>query len=283
MRNPIRTLVAMATTVTVAAAIVVATTSPAAASCFCSISPNLGSTLVDGQSMHAGQYLRSANGEFSLYLQTDGNLVEYNAAGVPLWDPPPPNQVGGHTGDRAAMQSDGNFVVYPASGSALWATYTTNSPGDRLILQNDGNLVIYSASGSPLWATGDVTAFSVGSTRSSNLFPYGQCTWYAEQEARNYTGRWLNIWGNAWAWAGSAASGGWTVGTYPRIGSVIVFAAGYDGAGGYGHVGWVTQVYPASHTVAFTEMNWRGAGVVDSRSITNGFGNSNIHYIYLNP
>jgi surface antigen len=284
MRTTLSKLVATAAAAAMTTAIFVATSGAADAACSCSsTNPDLGSILHDGQYLHAGQYLRSPDGQYSLYLQTDGNLVEYNAAGVPLWDPPPPNQVVGHPGDWAVLQTDGNFVVYPASGSALWASYTTNSPGDYLALQDDGNLVIYSAGGSPLWATGDVTAFSVGSTRSSNLFPNGQCTWYAEQQARNYTGRWMNIWGNASAWASSAAAGGWDVGTYPRIGSVIVFAVGSDGAGGYGHVGWVTRVYPASHTVAFSEMNYLGLGVVDSRAITNGFGNPNIHYIYLNP
>ncbi len=114
------------------------------------------------------------------------------------------------------------------------------------------------------------TAFPVGAARSANLFPNGQCTWYAEQEAFNYAGRYINIWGDAHAWAGSASSSGWAVGTYPRIGSVIVFAAGSDGAGYYGHVAWVTRVYPAAHAVALSEMNYLGPGIVDSRAVTTG-------------
>ena len=283
MWKTIRRLAALTAAAIVATTMSVAGGNPANAACVCTPNPDLGSILYEGHAMRTGQFLRSPSGEFSLYLQSDGNLVEYNAAGVALWDPPPPNQVGGHIGDWATMQTDGNFVVYPASGSALWASYTMSDPGAYLALQNDGNLVIYSASGSALWATGDTTAFPVGATRSANLFPNGQCTWYAEQEAFNYTGRYINIWGDAHAWADSASSSGWAVGTYPRIGSVIVFAAGWDGAGYYGHVAWVTRVYPAAHTVALSEMNYLGPGIVDSRTITNGFGNPYIHYIYLTP
>lgn len=243
--------------------------------------PDLGSQLTDGATMAPGQYLQSPNGQYMLWMQTDGNLVEYNAVGAPLWAPPPPSTTYGHSGAYAVLQGDGNFVVYAPSG-ALWASYTQNNPGDHLNLQDDGNLVIYSAAGAPLWATMS-GAVPRGATTTGNYYPGGQCTWYAEQEAAQYTGLWLKSFGNAMYWAGNAAASGWAVAATPRIGSVIVFQPGVDGAGGVGHVAFVTNYYPSTGRVVISEMNFAGLGHVDTRTITNGINNPGIRYIYLNP
>jgi surface antigen len=243
----------------------------------------LGSQLNDGATMSPGQYLQSPDGQYRLSMQSDGNLVEYNAAGAPLWDPPPPSQTVGHPGAYAVLQGDGNFVVYPQAGAALWASYTQNNPGDHLNLQNDGNLVIYSAAGAALWATMS-SADPRGSTGTTNsYYPWGQCTWYADQEARLYTGVWLpNQLGDGGNWATSAAAEGWATGSTPRIGSVAVFQPGQFGADAVGHVAWVTQVYPSQNKMEITEMNVRGIGVVDTRTITGAFS-SKLKFVYMNP
>jgi surface antigen len=248
---------------------------------------DLGARLTDGATMTAGQYLQSPNGQYTLRMQSDGNLVEYNAAGAPLWDPPPPSGLLGHAGDSAVLQSDGNFVVYPSSGpapgDALWASFTQGSPGDTLNLQNDGNLVIYSASGAPLWATMSGAVPRGGTDGGNPGFPVGQCTFYAEQKAHQYMGVWPHFTGNADDWVATAERSGWPVGTSPRIGSVIVFQPGTDGAEGDGHVAFVTNYYPSTDRVVISEMNFAGPGRVDTRTITNGTDNPGIKYIYLNP
>jgi surface antigen len=249
------------------------------------VSSNLGSQLNDGATMTPGQFLQSPGGQYRLYIQPDGNLVEYNAAGTPLWDPPPPSQTAGHPGAYAVLQGDGNFVVYPqAGGPALWASYTQNNPGDRLNLQDDGNLVIYSAAGAPLWATmsSGVPHGITGTTNST--YPWGQCTWYADQEAHLYTGVWLpNYLGNAMYWTANAAADRWATGSTPRIGSIAVFQQGSYGAGSSGHVAWVAAVYPSKNAIEITEMNFPTLGVVDSRWISPAFGVSGLQYIYMNP
>jgi surface antigen len=247
-------------------------------------SPNLGSQLNAGATMTAGQYLQSPNGQYTLWMQSDGNLVEYTAAGTPLWDPPPPTQTGGHPGAYAVLQGDGNFVVYPPSG-ALWASYTQNNPGDHLSLQDDGNLVIYSAAGAALWATMS-SADPRGNTGTTNsTYAQGECTWYADQEAHLYTGVWLpNYLGDAGQWAASAASNGWATGTTPRIGSVLVIPPNQVGAGSVGHVAWVTEVYPSQNAIQVTEMHWPNVNVMDSRRISPAFGGVHgFRYIYMNP
>jgi hypothetical protein len=110
-----------------------------------------------GQSLAAGDVLRSANTLYGLFMQGDGNLVLYS--GVPsistavwatnTWTLPPflrPN--------RADMQGDGNFVLYNTANAASWATNTDGNAGARLVMQDDRNLVIYTPGNQALWASG---------------------------------------------------------------------------------------------------------------------------------
>lgn len=107
--------------------------------------------LVPGQILWPEQRLASANGQFQLVMQTDGNLVLYDADLRALW-----SSGTNHTpGAWAAMQSDGNFVIYNGEGTtALWQTGTDGQYDAFLVLQDDGNLVVYNAQRIPVWDTG---------------------------------------------------------------------------------------------------------------------------------
>ena len=150
------------------------------------------SGLVSGQTLSPGQSVESPGGGYVLTMQSDGNLVEYDAAGHPVW------AAGTNpSGASAVMGSDGALVVKDSGGSVLWSSGTSGnarasaslsasgqllvsagttmlwgpgllvpgrvlhandtvaSPNGRyvLVMQNDGNLVEYS-SGSAVWATG---------------------------------------------------------------------------------------------------------------------------------
>lgn len=93
-------------------------------------------------------------------MQSDGNLVEYQAAVAPASSSRPSPIVLWQThtypkpGARLEMQGDGNAVVYSPSNVPLWNSGTGGrSPaGWHLVLQDDGNLVIYSSAGSVLWS-----------------------------------------------------------------------------------------------------------------------------------
>lgn len=111
--------------------------------------PNYQSYVNDGQyggEMFAFQQIKSANGQYTLTMQKDGNLVLYSPNRA-LW------QAGtsGNPLSRLAVQPDGNMVVYDMNGRPLW--YTGTNQRDKLILQNDGNLVLYNGLNQPLWAT----------------------------------------------------------------------------------------------------------------------------------
>jgi hypothetical protein len=91
--------------------------------------------------------LESANGQFTLELQSDGNVVLADAGANVLWA----SGTAGRAPGRASMQSDGNFVIYDSDSRFVWNTGTV-TPGSHIVLQDDGRLAIYSPSGSLLWA-----------------------------------------------------------------------------------------------------------------------------------
>lgn len=87
-----------------------------------------------------GDMFFSANQQFFLALQGDGNLVLYPNGGQALWAT--------HSrGTRAIVQDDGNFVLYDSAGTPTWWSGTAGTAGAGsqygLFLQDDGNLVLY--------------------------------------------------------------------------------------------------------------------------------------------
>jgi hypothetical protein len=73
---------------------------------------------------------------------------------------------------------------------------------------------------------------------ASNTYPYGQCTYYAKA-VRPDIG---NHWGDARFWDNKARALGYSVGTRPLVGDVVVFERYVQGNSPYGHVGIVTAV-----------------------------------------
>jgi subtilisin family serine protease len=109
--------------------------------------PPANDSLVRGQGLQPGQFLRSQNGLYTLIMQGDGNLVLYNQAGQPLWH----TNTWGFPGAFAIFQTDGNFVVYSASGVPLFHTNTHGTAASLFVVQNDSNVVIYGPSGEVYW------------------------------------------------------------------------------------------------------------------------------------
>lgn len=266
-------------TLAAAAAALVATAAPFLTSPALAATGNLGSCVSSGTRLDAGAVLTSSGGGYKLVMQTDGNLVEYTVGGKPLWA----SETGGHPGAWAVQQTDANLVVYSATGAPLWASYPTLTSGtSQLCVQDDANVVTYSPTGRALWAT--MTAdVPTGAITSTNAFPQGQCTWWAEQQAYYYVGRFPAFWGDARYWGGYAQSRGYHVDHIARTGSVAVFQPGVAGAGGYGHVAWVLDYYPDRNAIRISEMNYLGPGVVDTRIVYGASGNAGVAYIALNP
>jgi hypothetical protein len=111
-----------------------------------------GNTMRPGEVLYPGQSIHSSNGNYTLILQPDGNLVLYSASGVALWS----SKTDGRPVAVTTMQADGNLVLYESGPKGDLATHTSQNPRSHLIVQDDGNVVIYRADGSAIWATNTV-------------------------------------------------------------------------------------------------------------------------------
>jgi hypothetical protein len=81
--------------------------------------------LYPNQALNPGDFLVSPNGDYTLIMQHDGNLVLYDYWGTPVWD-------SGTccTSDMSGvlMQTDGNLVMYDIYAVPHWASNTSNYP-----------------------------------------------------------------------------------------------------------------------------------------------------------
>ena len=89
-----------------------------------------------------------------------------------------------------------------------------------------------------------------------NGYPYGYCTYYAATRRAIPTS-----WGNAGQWLNSAKRAGYTTGSEPAPGAIVVTRESW-----WGHVAYVESVSGSSFTVS--EMNYSGWGVVSHRTIS---------------
>lgn len=92
---------------------------------------------------------------------------------------------------------------------------------------------------------------------SGNIFPYGQCTWWADQRYYQMHGvfvPWMTN-SNAWLWPTRAYQYGWQVSGSPRVGDIVALQPYVQGAGGLGHVAYVESVL-GNGTVVASNMNW---------------------------
>jgi surface antigen len=106
----------------------------------------------------------------------------------------------------------------------------------------------------------------------SNNFPWGQCTWWAANERPDIGSA---VVGNAASWLYSARAAGLATGTVPRVGAVVVYQPGAQGAAWTGHVAYVTSVSGSSFTIS--EMNFPIWGGVTHRTSWTGPG---VAFIY---
>jgi lysophospholipase L1-like esterase len=111
-------------------------------------------TLFSGNSLVSNDWIASPNKAYTLVMQGDSNLVEYNSAGTAVWAS---NTGSKPDGGWLAMQTDGNLVIYKQGSTcycgtdAYWASGTNGHSGAYLTIQNDGSVVIYDANGVALW------------------------------------------------------------------------------------------------------------------------------------
>lgn len=111
---------------------------------------------------------------------------------------------------------------------------------------------------------------ALASGGNSAGYAFGYCTWWASHK------RAIPWHGLAYQWWSMARAYGFAEGSTPRVGAIMVMAAGAAGASaGSGHVAYVEAVN-ADGSFLISEMNWYGAGggwgKVDYRTITSMAG-----------
>jgi N-acetylmuramoyl-L-alanine amidase len=94
-----------------------------------------------------------------------------------------------------------------------------------------------------------------------NSFPYGQCTWWADQRYHELTGIYVPWYYNsdAWKWTQRAYQYHWHVSSRPTVGAIMVLQAWTQGAYNYGHVAVVEKILSNGDVIA-SNMNWGGSG-----------------------
>ncbi|HEX7734114.1 MAG TPA: CHAP domain-containing protein [Ktedonobacteraceae bacterium] len=92
---------------------------------------------------------------------------------------------------------------------------------------------------------------------SGNHFPYGQCTWWANQRYHALHGvyvPWLSQ-ANAWQWTARARQFYWQVSNRASPGAIVNLQPWVQGAYGLGHVAVVEKILTNGHVIA-SNMNW---------------------------
>lgn len=116
---------------------------------------------------------------------------------------------------------------------------------------------MYENDGYDPYSNGEVT---ISDGTSSLLWPYGQCTYWANYEYHQETGFWVQWTGNADQWFLGAKEAGWDYSQTPPPGihSIIVLMPYVQGSGWLGHVAVVeSQTGNVVHT---SNMNWGYGG-----------------------
>ena len=94
-------------------------------------------------------------------------------------------------------------------------------------------------------------------TGARNVFPYGACTWWADQRYFQLHGVFVpwRLQANAWQWVARAYQFGWRVSSTPSRGAIIVLQPWVEGAYGLGHVAVVERILNNGHVIA-SNMSW---------------------------
>jgi len=112
-----------------------------------------GDTLGTNQGLHIGESITSPDGNVSLVMQPDGDLViKKNSDGTVLWH----SGTAGKGGVIAWMNWDGNLRVEAPGGEShkLWDNGAHGHKDARARIENGGNLFVWDGSNHQIWDAG---------------------------------------------------------------------------------------------------------------------------------
>lgn len=153
------------------------------------------------------------------------------------------------SGDRAYVVVSGDTL------GGIAARYNTS--WQRLASHNhiaDPNIIyVHETVCIPKGSTGRQPA-----SGSNNPYPYGQCTWWADQRYHQLHGvyvPWTNESSDAWQWTDRAREFGWHVSSRPSVGAIMDLQPWVQGAYDLGHVAVVEKILSNGDVIA-SNMNW---------------------------
>lgn len=167
-------------------------------------------------------------------------------------------------------------VVAGDTLSAIAARYNTgwqnlaasNHLADANLIYVDETICI------PVNGTASSSTLNTGTNNSAtgpsgtyNPYPYGQCTWWADERYHQLHGvyvPWTNVSSDAWQWTQRAQAYGWHVSNQPSVGAIVNLQPWVQGAYDLGHVAVVEQILDNGNVVA-SNMNWGS----DPSAVTN--------------
>ncbi len=195
------------------------------------------SAVTSGTTFSQGQWIESPNGQFTVNMQPDGNLVEYQG-GTAIW------ATGTSGAVTTVMQSDCNLVIYNSSGvgQPAAALYTTGTGGDptgncSFAVAEDGTLSVKTSDGTVRWARyANGTLFTHRIQMSQNAPVYASATPSSAQIGTIPTGN-------------SPDYVCWTTG--PPVGKVdVYFYVLWEGAAGYYPSYYDNSVYSSDSRIS---------------------------------
>ncbi len=115
---------------------------------------------------------------------------------------------------------------------------------------------------------------------SSDPFPWGQCTYWADYRYHQVTGFWVTWNGNADRWTAGALASGWKVSYKPVLHSIIVLQPGVQGAGYVGHVAFVESL-TANNGANTSNFNYyANGGGLGVKSYFTFYAGSGVAFVY---
>jgi len=105
----------------------------------------ISNTLLPGQRLLSGQYIRSTDRQWTLVMRASGNLEYVRTGTGKVWE-----SGTARAGSVMVMEKDGGFSLVHGR-TKYWIGGAKASPNAKLVLPNDGLMAIYNTAGRSVW------------------------------------------------------------------------------------------------------------------------------------
>ena len=154
----------------------------------------------------------------------------------------------------ADLISPGQKMKIPPKGYEVSETLIAKKEAEARLAANRSTTSSSSASSASASSGVQYVKYTPGNRY--NGYPYGYCTYYVATKRSMPTSL-----GNAKNWLNSASRAGYSTGSNPAVGAIVVTSESW-----WGHVAFVESV--SGNNITISEMNYSGWGVVSRRTIS---------------